>query len=263
MELALSNIGWDAQYDRQIYDLMGKYRFSGLEIAPTRIFPKTPYDRLKDAKEWRLGLKNRHGFVIPSMQSIWYGREEKIFGQNKDRQFLLDYTKRAIDYASAIECNNLVFGCPRNRQLPEGASPESAVAFFRELGEYAAEKGTAIGIEANPPIYNTNFINDTASALDLIRKVDSVGFLLNLDIGTMIENNESVEELRGNVPMINHVHISEPYLKPIVEREIHRQLKDLLLEENYQGFVSIEMGRVDNLQIIENSLVYVKEIFGS
>lgn len=46
MKLALSNIGWDAEYDRQVYELMKRHGFTGLEIAPTRIFPETPYDKL-------------------------------------------------------------------------------------------------------------------------------------------------------------------------------------------------------------------------
>lgn len=99
---------------------------------------------------------------------------------------MLDYTKKAIDFAAAIGCKNLVFGCPRNRSLPAGADESVAVAFFKELGEYAYSKGTAIGMEANPPIYNTNYINDTKSALELIEQVDSKGFKLNLDVGTRI-----------------------------------------------------------------------------
>ena len=118
-------------------------------------------------------------------------------------------------------------------------------------------------MEANPPIYHTNYINDTVSALELIRRVDSAGFLLNLDVGTMIQNDEPVDELRGCVGLINHVHISEPGLKPIVKRRLHEQLRDLLLEEKYRGFVSIEMGRTDHPREIENALAYVKEIFGS
>lgn len=262
MKLSISNIGWGPEQDAAVYDLMKKYNYSGLEIAPGRIFPEAPYDRLEDAGKWSLDLRNRYGFTVPSMQSIWFGREEKLFGPEEERQFLLGYTKKAIDFAGAVSCGNLVFGCPKNRRLPEGADPEPAAAFFRELGAYAAEKGTVISMEANPPIYHTNYVNDNLSALELIRQVDSAGFLLNLDVGAMIQNEEPVDELRGSVVHINHVHISEPGLKPVVKRALHEQLRDLLLEEKYQGFVSVEMGRTDDLRVIENTLAYVKEIFG-
>lgn len=261
MKLSISNIGWAEENDISVYGLMKKYAFQGLEIAPTRIFPERPYDKSSEAEVWSKQLKNEFGFCVPSMQSIWYGRQEKIFGTDEERKILLDYTKKAIDFAATIGCKNLVFGCPRNRNLPDGADESVAIVFFKELGEYAYSKGTIIGMEANPPIYNTNFINDTESALNLIGEVDSKGFLLNLDLGTMIQNEEDVSELFGKVNLINHVHISEPGLKPIEERPIHRELKALLEKEGYDGFISIEMGKVDNLAILEEKINYVRGIF--
>lgn len=261
MRLSISNIGWDAINDSSVYELMKRYGYSGLEIAPTRIFPNAPYEKLKDAKEWAEGLKKNEEFTVPSMQSIWFGRQEKIFGTEEERQFLVDYTKKAIDFAEIIGCKNLVFGCPRNRNISEDADSSIAVTFFKELGDFAVEHNTVIGMEANPPIYNTNYINDTKAALELIEHVDSKGFRLNLDIGTMIQNNEPVEELTGYIHLINHVHISEPGLKMIKQRELHRELMELLTREGYQRFVSVEMGKRDNLVEIENVLKYVRNVF--
>ena len=261
MKLAISNIAWSEENDLSVYKLMNKYGYSGLEIAPTRIFPLLPYDNLGEATIWSNNLYDKYEFEVPSMQSIWYGRQEKIFGTVEERQELLDYTKKAIDFAHAIGCKNLVFGCPRNRVLPENGEKNIAVDFFRELGNYAISRKTVIGMEANPTIYNTNYINDTKSALELIRQVDSEGFRLNLDVGTMIYNNESLSELIGNVKYINHVHISEQNLNQIEERKLHRELKNVLLSESYLGYVSIEMGRVDNLDTIEYALEYVRRYF--
>jgi len=58
MRFAISNIGWEAKQDEIVYSLMKKY-----------------------------------GFKVPSMQSIWYGRQEMIFGTQEERQILLEYTK--------------------------------------------------------------------------------------------------------------------------------------------------------------------------
>lgn len=259
--LAISNIAWPGHLDVQVYGLMQRYGFSGLEIAPTRISKEAPYDGLIEACDWAVGLKERYGLTIPSMQSIWYGRQEQLFGTEGERDILIGYTKKAVDFAAAIGCGNLVFGCPKNRRIPGGGDPTVGLQFFKTIGDYAHLKGLAIGMEANPPIYGTNYVNDTAAALELIGQVGSEGFLLNLDVGTMIQNGETVGPLEGRVRYISHVHISEPWLKPIEERDLHRQLKRLLDAEGYQGFVSIEMGRSEDIQMIEDKLRYVKEVF--
>jgi sugar phosphate isomerase/epimerase len=261
MKLSISNIAWDAKDDNAIYGLMNKYGFTGLEIAPTRIFPTAPYNQLEGVAKWLENLKSEYGFTIPSMQSIWFGRSENIFASIDERESLDDYTRQAIDFASVIKCGNLVFGCPKNRNIPDGADTQVAVDFFKTLGDYAFSKGTVIGMEANPTIYNTNFINDTKSAIELIGKVCSNGFKLNFDMGTVIQNNEMLDDLIGNVNLINHVHISEPGLKPIETRAIHIELRRILEAENYNGYISIEMGRTDCASI-EKTMSYIREIFG-
>lgn len=257
MKLSISNIGWSEEDDSEVYLMMKNNGFMGLEIAPTRIFPEQPYSKLDEARAWADKLRTEYGFVVPSMQSIWYGRNEKLFGTDEDRAALLEYTKKAIDFAEAVGCKNLVFGCPRNRNFPDGADENIAIGFFKEIGDYAACHGTVVGMEANPPIYNTNYINDTASALELIERVKSEGFKLNLDIGTMIENGEDISVLKGREKYINHVHVSEPGLKPIEERKLHQDVFDLLKACDYKGFVSIEVGRQDNIEDLEIMMKYV------
>lgn len=261
MKLSISNIAWRSVNDVYMYEYMNHMGYSGLEIAPTRIFPKDPYDFLDSARKWFEEIYRNYGFIISSMQSIWYNRREKLFGTIEERKMLIDYTKKAIEFAEAIGCKNLVFGCPRNRNISEKKDASLAIPFFREIGDYALEHGTVIAMEANPQVYNTNYINDTPSALKLIEEVDSAGFRLNLDVGTMIENSESVEELTGYVKLINHVHISEPGLKAVVKRNLHQELKEILLREKYQGFVSIEMTKIDEIKGIKAAMDYVKEIF--
>ncbi len=260
MKLSISNIAWKSMDDQIIYHMMKAYGYFGLELAPTRVFPQRPYERQIEAKEWAGCLQMEYGFAVSSMQSIWFGRQENMFGTKEERQALLDYTKKAIDFAEMIGCKNLVFGCPKNRNLENEKKAASAVSFFRELGDYAAMHHTVIGMEANPEIYHTNFINHTSEALDLIEAVDSAGFLLNLDTGTMIQNQECLDELAGRVNRISHVHISEPELKPIQKRKLHLELRELLEKENYQGFISIEMGQADT-KSVETAMQYVKGVF--
>ena len=73
-QLAISNIAWHKEDDEAVYTAMQQAGFTGLEIAPTRIFPEMPYENLTSALLFGGYLKNQWGFSVPSMQSIWYAR---------------------------------------------------------------------------------------------------------------------------------------------------------------------------------------------
>lgn len=262
MRLSVSNIGWEAKNDSYVYSIMKSYKFAGLEIAPTRIFPDNPYDHITEARNWADELKKHEGLSIPSMQSIWYGRSEKLFGSREERSALVEYTKKAILFAQAIGCKNLVFGCPRNRTKPKKADENIAIEFFREIGDYAFAHNTVVGMEANPPMYNTNFIIDTASALKIIETVDSDGFKLNLDVGTMIANEEDLSVLQNKEQLINHVHISEPGLKILEKRSFHKDLIDVLINCGYDGFISIEVAGPQTIDNLECMMRYIRSLIG-
>ena len=263
MKISVSNIGWSPENDEAVYRRMRENGFSGLEIAPTRVIPEAPYDHIPEAVRFAESLRAQYGFCIPSMQSIWFGVQEKVFGTAEEKTRLIAYSKKAVDFAEAIGCRNLVFGCPKNRALPEGADPAEAVGFFREIGDYAAAHHAVIALEANPPIYHTNYINTTPGALQLIREVGSEGFRLNLDTGTMVENGEDVSVLEGSEKWIHHVHISEPGLVPLQERPLHRELAAFLRSFAYEGFVSIEAGRQEDPGVLAGMMEYVACLFAS
>ena len=261
MKLSISNIAWAAEHDTEMYQLLRKSGFQGLEIAPTRIFPEAPYERLSEAKDWTGELKEKYGLIVPSMQSIWYGHQERIFGSKEERKILIDYTKKAIEFAEIIGCTNLVFGNPKNRDTDDvpGNYP-TAIDFFREIGDYALEHYTTIAIEANPVIYNTHFLNTTEQAVEMAYKCGSEGVKVNVDLGTIIYNNEDINYLKQIPEYINHVHISEPGLNLIEHRDKHRLLFDTLTSIKYDRYVSIEMGNKGNLADVKKTIDYIKTL---
>lgn len=257
MKLSISNIAWTAEEDAIMYPALPAMGFHGLEIAPTRIFPEAPYEQLAAAGEWAETLASRYGLAISSIQSIWYGHQERIFASREERRTLVDYTKKAIDFAEVIGCRNLVFGNPRNRDTEDvPGNYATAVDFFREIGDYALAHNTVIAIEANPVIYHTRFINTTQQAAEIADRCNSAGVKVNVDLGTMIYNEEDIDYLKQIPEFIHHIHISEPGLKVIERRPLHNRLFSVLKAIGYEGYVSIEMGRAGAEECI-NACKYV------
>lgn len=262
MKSSISNIAWGFESDVEMYHFLKNQGVSGLEIAPTRIFPENPYEHLKDAAEFKKRMYEQYGLQISSMQSIWFGRTESIFGDALQRESLYEYTKKAFAFSHALDCGNLVFGCPRNRNINKPEDIEVAIEFFSQLGELAVKEDTVLALEANPPIYNTNFMNTTSQAFDIVQQVNSQGIAINYDLGTVIENEEEIEELKVFLPKVNHIHISEPYLAEVSYREIHAKLIQLLQEQNYTGYVSIEMKNLEDISKVKNAVIGLQKRLG-
>jgi sugar phosphate isomerase/epimerase len=261
VKLSVSNIAWSAEHDAEMYRFLGEQGFSGLEIAPTRIFPQDPYEHIEEAKVFADMLRNSYGLSVSSMQSIWYGKTENIFASNEDRAELIEYTGKAIRFAETLSCANLVFGCPRNRNMPDPDMLPAAIEFFSAIGHYAFERHAVIALEANPPVYNTNFINTTGEAFDLCNKINSAGVRVNVDLGTVLYNNENLNDIKNNIHLVHHIHISEPLLVPVKKRTLHHELKTMLEGTNYRGYVSIEMKDTGDIEGVKQTVRYIREAF--
>ena len=262
MNLCLSNLAWDQPREDEIFNYMKCLGIQGVEIAPTKLFGDDPYNNISDAVMYSGLLRKKYSVSIASMQSIWYGRKENIFGSPAERERLLIHTKKAIDFSAAIGCHNLVFGCPKNRIMSDLSQKSESYDFFSDIGKYAAEAGTFVSVEPNPEIYGTNFLNTSIEAIEFCRQIDSKGVKVNLDFGTIIINREQPEVFQDNLDVVGHVHISEAYLKPLVRRSGHLRLRGILHDGGYQGFISVEMGVSDNHQDIFDAAYYLKEVFG-
>jgi len=269
MKYAISNIAWKTYENDIIYQLLQKKGFEGLEIAPGLFVKnKAPYDTDINVL---IELKNeveKKGITLVSMQSILYGTDGLyLFGNKELRNEMNKYIKKSIDFASVLGLNNIVFGSPKNRVVPKGMSYEKAekisIEFFKKLGDYANEKDTCIGFEANALEYGGNWMVETLEAVELIKKVNSNGFKLNLDLGTMILNNEKEDILKEIFSYINHIHISEAFLKPVPQNvEIHKKIAEELNKLNYKRYISIEMkANNDNYENVKTALDFVKRVY--
>lgn len=262
MKLSVSNIAWNSQNDSSVYHMLNQFGYTGLEIAPTRIFANEPYNHLDDAVSFKNMLLNHYHLEVSSIQSIWYGKNDQIFLSYESRKYLYSYTKKAILFAQALNCKNIVFGCPKNRNLVrEDDYYKIALPFFRSIADFAQQHQTVVSMEANPKIYHTNFINNNMDAVRFAREVNHPGLKVNLDIGTLLCNDENLDELMDNLDFIHHIHISEPWLEKIIKRKIHFQLKEYLADKLYDFYVSVEMKGPLLLEEIEAVLWYIREVF--
>ncbi|MBR3354129.1 MAG: sugar phosphate isomerase/epimerase [Oscillospiraceae bacterium] len=257
MKLSISNIAWGIENNESMYSFMSELGYEGLEIAPTKFFPDQPYDHWKEFHLLCNSLKTQYNIAVSSMQSILYGMKQNLF-ESHEAVTLLAYLDKASAFGEAGGGCNLVFGCPQNRSIPEGRKQSDAIPFFEKAATSALSHNCVLALEANPPMYGTNFVNTTKQAFEFAREVP--GLKVNLDFGTIIDRGEELNDFAEDMYLVNHIHISEPGLVPIKHRKEHKELASLLSQLDYSGYVSIEMKETD-IQTVKNVMEYIAEIF--
>lgn len=74
----------------------------------------------------------------------------------------------------------------------------------------------------------TNYLNGTADAFALVKRLDNPGLSVNLDLSTVLAQGEHLQNFIDDMQYVSHVHISEPGLVPIERRPEHKELALLL-----------------------------------
>lgn len=262
LKLAVSDIAWAQHDDPAVFSLLKQYGVSGIEVAPTKVWPNWEGATISNAEAYRKQLQD-NGFTIPALQAILFGKQELNVFSSETHKALFSH----LDFISSLGCalgaKVLVFGAPKNRRkgsIPESEANKQACAFFKLAGEICCRNKCVLGIEPNPTAYACDFINTVAEARTLVDAVNSPFVQLHLDAGATRLNGEDLESaIRGN--SFVHYHISEPNLIPIGTGGVnHRAAFNALSDKSYSNWTSIEMRQAEpELENLETSLRVVKE----
>lgn len=248
MRLAVSNIAWNDTDEPVILSLLRHRAISGIEVAPTRLWPDWSGATPAAARAVRGRLADE-AFEVPSLQAIFFGKPAlNLFG---DSDAFVDHLRHVADLAMELGARILVFGAPKNRDrgtLPEQVAFERAIDVLRRCGADCAARGIRLCIEPNPPSYGCNFVTDSRAGLALVRAVDSPGFGLHLDTGGLgLANEDFATAIVEARDALAHVHISEPNLAPISPASLdHAVVGRTLRQIGYDGWCAIEMRRTED-----------------
>jgi fructoselysine 3-epimerase len=209
------------------------------------------------------GLKNlsnaleRSGLEVANLNANtamgYYGRTfwEPLFEPslaNPDpaaRQWRVDYTRRCLDLAKALDCRNI--SVTSGRMVP-GCSPDAALTLLREsleaVLEHAEKLGVRVGIEYEPGL----LVERYEELRTLLEVTSSPSLGANLDFGhshVLGEDPEAV--VAGLSPRLFNVHIEDIHsrkhyhLIPGQGEIDFRGLFKILQRHAYDGFATVEL----------------------
>ncbi len=262
--LAVSNIAWKRHDAPAIMQLLKKYGVTGIEVAPSKVWPDWVGSGFQSACEYRKKLAD-NGFCVPAMQALLFGKKHfRVFDKNTHPEFLA-HIKLVAEIAEGLGARVLVFGSPGNRRrggLGFQEAIDTAAEFFRQAGEICAGHGAVLGIEPNPAEYCCDFVNNIDDARRLVAAADCRGVKLHVDRGAMLMNGETMMQIcRNGVPDWVHYHISEPGLANAGNSsgDLPGDIK-FLRSAGYSEWLSIEMrGEEPEYEMLERALCTVRE----
>ena len=193
MKLAISNIAWSNDEERDVARILGRLGVQGVEVAPSKIGPKPIELGDDDVRRYR-AFWNDSGVEIVAMQALLFGSSGlAIFESESARRAMEDYLGRVIRIGGLLGAKALVFGSPKNRLIGARTPAEVdaiALPFFRAMGAIAVANGTCLCIEPNPPAYGADWVLTAREAQAFVRRVDHPGFGLHLDGGALHMQSE-------------------------------------------------------------------------
>jgi sugar phosphate isomerase/epimerase len=245
--LAVSNIAWPAEEDDAALDLVAGLGFSGVEIAPAKVFGSLDAATGQAAAAYRKTVEAR-GLRIAAMQGLLFGLPGvHLFADDAQRTAMAQRLIQIAVLAGHLGGVACVFGAPKLRDpgdMDPGRAMDIATRFFRALAPAFSDNNSVLAFEANPAAYGCRFITHTSEALALVDRVAAPGFRLQFDTGTAFINGEDFDEMRTASSRAAHLHISEPDLAPIGSALDHRAFAAALKTSSYKGRISLEMRAV-------------------
>ncbi len=180
--------GWSLS---RVMEYVASLGYDGLEIAPftlctdVREVSKKMRKQIAElATNFGLRIVGTHWLLVTPPGLHILHPDEKI------RMRTLEYLKELVKFTYDIGGNIMVFGSPKQRNIPAGLSKSKALTIasniFKECCKFAKDYNVIICIE---PLSRdqTNFINTSKEAIELIKMVNYDNFRLILDVRSMFD----------------------------------------------------------------------------
>jgi len=242
MNLALSNFAWDTQESEKIFDSLKQIGITSIEGVLSKL---NSWEELSnnDIVEYK-SLLNSKGISIFSLQSLFYGVKCNSI---LDEDIFINHFSKLIEYSKLLSVKVLVFGSPSLRKKLIGRD-ELLPSIFKKLDTLLDGTGIQISIEPNSKIYGGEYFFTVPEIIDFIIFNGLKNIKTMIDTHNIIlEDSDPIKEFECNYEYINHIHISEKKLSPIIDSNFHLKFSNRIKELGYDKTITYEVMKCENV----------------
>ena len=224
---------------------------SQVELAPTTLCPWTEF-----TAQTVLDYETQHNVKVFSLQSVFYGTNI-VIARNYSRAFA--HLCKVLDICTKAHVPKITFGSPRARTQ----TCESDTEIIQLLVKACATKfpNVNICIEPNATEYGCTYLTTLEQALDFVKIINLPNVKIQLDVGNLILEQDSIDVLKTCVYRIGAVHISDKQLGPILTADSHKYVAQFLQDIEYSGHISLEMRQPETLADLVDELETAQTLY--
>lgn len=162
------------------------------------------------------------------------------------RQATADYLVALTDFCGDVGGRVMVFGSPKQRQIPDGETAETAAARFmgslRPALDRAEAHGITLCLEPLPPP-EANFLLTLEEVAALMRRLNHPAAKTIFDVKSASSEGRPLPDLIANyAPQIAHVHANDANRRgPGFGETDFQPILSALQAAGYAGYVSVEV----------------------
>lgn len=245
-KIIISNIAWENNEETTIFEYLNRESIFEIEIAITKYFDGWNFN-IKDLYELRDYFK-KYNISVYSIQSIFYGLDYNLFINN---DLFLMHISKIIEYAKILNAKRIVFGSPKNRFLINNdytaIYKDIFIDTLNNINIMCNGLDLKFCIEPNSKKYGCNFITNSDELYHILKNINHKNIKMHLDSACMHLESDSPSNIEKYGTLLEHFHISEPYLNNFEKSEVNHELYSFYLKNiKYNKVMSIEMKSSNN-----------------
>jgi sugar phosphate isomerase/epimerase len=270
MKISICNEVFEGWPIEKVFEYAAEVGYDGVEIAPytladsvTQISPERRKAIRQAAEKCGIEIVGLH-WLLRKPEGLSINHPDEII-----RIRTQQYMEALINLCADIGGKLLLHGSPHQRTIKEGWDPilawEHAKGTFKGCLDAAQKRDVFYCIEPLTRT-NTNFINTIDEGLRFVREIWHPHFKLMFDCRSASENEPWVVDalLRAiESRMLRHVHVNDANGRgPGFGQTEFVPILRTLVENNYQGYISVEVFSFDPdpRTVASRSIGYLKGI---
>ena len=155
----------------------------------------------------------------------------------------LEYLGGYVELARKLNCPNLVFGSPKSRKV-YGQNREELDRIYRIFLKEIDTLCDQVAFNIEPLSNNyCDYLHSYKEAVYVLKGQNYKNIKIQLDIRSILETNEDIDEIMQQFEYVHHVHTGNPGMDiPGGKwRKKHLEIAKHLHKINYSGYVTAEI----------------------